>query len=344
MIEFQDMLLEVPQSSHLLAVGEPFIDFQFDDHTGDNYRSHRDQTRPLRVLLIPDQNDLPAAMAALKKTAAQDQRCFDTVAIVPAAPTDAPPCRCLIDAEQKLRTRIVGLDAILETHPIAGIFLDSALRIVDFGEGIHGAWLARALASVDHDAARTTAGTAPVLQLPRVFEPEFCSYLIEQWRRDHQEGGVSAMVRGEPANLANSSMKRRLDHKVPRPGPTYQSIVTRLQRRLSGSIFQLLSRERFQTEGFYLVRYGADRGDFFAAHRDNTLPTTEHPRFAITINLSDDFEGGGLVFPEFGTTAYSPPAGGAIVFSCSMLHAAQPVSQGERFAFLGFLVRPTQDR
>lgn len=42
---------------------------------------------------------------------------------------------------------------------------------------------------------------------------------------------------------------------------------------------------------------------------------------------SGAFEGGQLCFPEYGPSTYSPPAGGAVVFSCSVLHrleAQQP--------------------
>jgi predicted 2-oxoglutarate/Fe(II)-dependent dioxygenase YbiX len=34
---------------------------------------------------------------------------------------------------------------------------------------------------------------------------------------------------------------------------------------------------------------------------------------------------------------FSPPAGGAVVFSCSLLHEATPVTRGKRYVFLPFL-------
>ena len=63
------------------------------------------------------------------------------------------------------------------------------------------------------------------------------------------------------------------------------------------------------------------------AHRDNTTKGTAHRRFAVTINLNaGEFEGGELRFPEFGPRTYRPPTGGAVVFSCSLLHEAPPVT------------------
>ena len=50
-----------------------------------------------------------------------------------------------------------------------------------------------------------------------------------------------------------------------------------------------------------------------------------------------EYEGGDLRFPEYGIDLYRPPTGGAIVFSCSLLHEVLPVTKGRRFVFLTFL-------
>ncbi|MDQ7251631.1 2OG-Fe(II) oxygenase [Dongia sedimenti] len=77
----------------------------------------------------------------------------------------------------------------------------------------------------------------------------------------------------------------------------------------------------------------------FQAHRDNTTKGTAHRRFAVTVNLnSDEYQGGELMFPEFGRCFFNPPAGGAVVFSCGgLLHQALPVTRGKRYAFLPLL-------
>ena len=60
-------------------------------------------------------------------------------------------------------------------------------------------------------------------------------------------------------------------------------------------------------------------------------------KFACSINLNaEEFEGGDLRFPEFGSRTYRPPTGGAVIFSCSLLHEATPVTRGRRYAFLPF--------
>jgi predicted 2-oxoglutarate/Fe(II)-dependent dioxygenase YbiX len=58
--------------------------------------------------------------------------------------------------------------------------------------------------------------------------------------------------------------------------------------------------------------------------------------FAMSLNLNDDFEGGDLVFPEYSTRGYKMPAGAACIFACGLLHAARPVTRGQRFVLTNF--------
>ncbi|MET0361438.1 MAG: 2OG-Fe(II) oxygenase, partial [Sphingobium sp.] len=84
--------------------------------------------------------------------------------------------------------------------------------------------------------------------------------------------------------------------------------------------------------------YDAQSGGWFRPHKDNTTMGTAHRRFAVSINLNaEDYDGGELRFPEFGPRTHRPPTGGAIVFSCSLLHEATPVTRGSRYCILPFL-------
>ena len=56
----------------------------------------------------------------------------------------------------------------------------------------------------------------------------------------------------------------------------------------------------------------------------------------MSLNLNDDYEGGLLRFPEFPGPVYRPAAGDAVVFSCTLLHEATPVTAGRRFGLFGF--------
>ena len=90
-------------------------------------------------------------------------------------------------------------------------------------------------------------------------------------------------------------------------------------------------------ERYIVACYSAEDGGHFRAHRDNTTKGTAHRRFAVSINLNDDFDGGEISFPEYGPRSFKPPVGGAVVFSCSLLHSVSRVTRGARYAFLPFL-------
>jgi len=112
----------------------------------------------------------------------------------------------------------------------------------------------------------------------------------------------------------------------------------RLAKRLIPALRQAFQFEATRVERFIVSCYDAGEGGFFRAHRDNTTRGTAHRRFAVTVNLNaEEFEGGELRFPEFGPRSYRAPTGGAVVFSCSLLHEAMPVTKGRRYAFLPFL-------
>ena len=118
------------------------------------------------------------------------------------------------------------------------------------------------------------------------------------------------------SHAARARIHRRL---VPEIDKTFQFKVTRIERHL-------------------VACYDAETGGRFQPHRDNTTKGTAHRRFAVTINLNDEeYEGGDLRFPESGPRTYRAPTGGAVVFSCSLLHEATVVTRGRRLVYLPFL-------
>ncbi len=113
---------------------------------------------------------------------------------------------------------------------------------------------------------------------------------------------------------------------------------SRIERRLLPEIKKAFQFEATRIERYIVACYDAADGGYFKPHRDNTTSATAHRRFAVSINLNaEEFEGGDLRFPEFGRRTYRPPTGGAVVFSCSLLHEATPVTRGTRYATLPFL-------
>lgn len=178
---------------------------------------------------------------------------------------------------------------------------------------------------------------APALFIPRVFEPDLCQALIEHYRRTGgEESGFMRDIDGKTTLVLDPAHKRRRDAPI-----EDQALMNRARERVRRRIVPEIKRayqfDVTRIERDIVACYLADDAAHFRAHRDNTTKGTAHRRFAVSINLNDDFEGGTLSFPEYSNRQYKIPAGSAVVFSCNLLHKVVPVTRGERFAYLPFL-------
>ncbi|MEQ8396648.1 2OG-Fe(II) oxygenase [Thalassobaculum sp.] len=181
-------------------------------------------------------------------------------------------------------------------------------------------------------------GHAPVLQIPDVFDRGLCRQLIAAYEADG--GGPSGIMRdvnGITTGFMDNSVKRRRDAEIRDMG-LLSRIRDHLHHRVASEIRKAFAFDASRVERFIVGCYDAGDRGFFRAHRDNGGPGTAHRRFAVSINLNaEEFEGGELWFPEYGPHLYKPKTGAAVVFSCSLLHEARPVTSGRRYAFLPFL-------
>lgn len=178
---------------------------------------------------------------------------------------------------------------------------------------------------------------APILVLPNVFGRDFCRELIGLYEaHGGEESGFMREIDGKTVGVSDYSHKRRRDYTI-----ADQAVIGRtkalVQRRIAPEILKIHQFRVTRMERYIVSCYDAAEEAHFRAHRDNTTSGTAHRRFAVSINLNDDFDGGEVMFPEYGRRTYKAPAGGAVVFSCSMLHAVTKVTKGRRYAFLPFV-------
>ena len=173
---------------------------------------------------------------------------------------------------------------------------------------------------------------APVLIVPRIFEPDLCRRLIKYYDDDGgQPSGVMRQIDGKTVPVLDGFKSRR-DAIIEDPD-LRRTVVQRLENRLMRQINLAFQFRPSRIERYIVACYDAEDGGYFRPHRDNTTTGTAHRMFACSINLNaEEFEGGDLRFPEFGGRTYRPPTGGAVVFSCSLLHEATPVTKGRRSA------------
>lgn len=179
--------------------------------------------------------------------------------------------------------------------------------------------------------------TAPVIEVPGIFEAEICSRLIELYdEHGGEDSGFMREIDGKTVGILDHSYKKREDWLI-EDEELRAALRTRIERRLVPQIRKAFQFPVSRMERYIVARYDGTRGGFFRPHRDNTTAGTAHRRFACTINLNaEEYEGGDLRFPEFGRRTYRAPTGGAVVFSCSLLHEAMPVTRGARYCFLPF--------
>lgn len=178
---------------------------------------------------------------------------------------------------------------------------------------------------------------APILVIPNVFEPELCDQLIGLYEtKGGEESGFMREVAGKTVAAYDPAHKRRSDHTIEDEALKIL-LQKRVQRRIVPEIAKVHQFHVTRMERYIVACYDAAVGGHFRAHRDNTTKGTAHRRFAVSINLSKEFEGGEVSFPEYGPKGFKPPVGGAVVFSCSLLHQVSPVTKGKRYCFLPFL-------
>lgn len=214
------------------------------------------------------------------------------------------------------------------------LLLDPKLRVIDRWPLREGRAVVEALRRATADQWQTSA---PVLIVPNVLEPAFCQQLIALY--EQHGGGISGFMRqvgGQTVAAYDDRHKRRRDYYI-----EDEAVCGGLRQRLRDRLLPMIARSYqyhvTRIERYVVACYDAEEGGHFAAHRDNTTTATAHRRFAVSINLNDDYDGGDLSFPEFGPQTYRAPAGGAVVFSCSLQHAAGRVTRGRRYATLPFL-------
>lgn len=180
---------------------------------------------------------------------------------------------------------------------------------------------------------------APVLVIPKMLEPELCRDFIA-YADEHglEDSGYMTTDRatGKTIGVIDHRHKRRFDCLI-EDERLRLALQARVLRRLAPQIEKAFQFKLSRMERYLVACYESEGGGWFRPHKDNTTMGTAHRRFAISIALNDDYEGGGVRFPEFGRRIYNAPVGGAVVFSCSLLHEAVPVTSGRRLCLLPFV-------
>jgi predicted 2-oxoglutarate/Fe(II)-dependent dioxygenase YbiX len=195
----------------------------------------------------------------------------------------------------------------------------------------------RVLRRLDRPAPPDECPPAPILTLADILEPGFCRHLVDGFERgDGRESGFMQDVEGRSVEHLDDRWKRRRDLLLTDPG-LIRAIRARIGRRIVPEIRKAFQMAVTRTERDLIARYDAETGGHFGPHRDDTGISVAHRRFAVSINLNADFDGGEISFPEYSPQTFKAAPGTAVVFSGSILHQVSRVTRGRRYVFLTFL-------
>ena len=263
---------------------------------------------------------------------------FDLFAVVrnpPAVPT--PPFTVFIDGDGSIASAFK-----VEDQGVVVYVLDLNLRVLytfELDDSSDSIQLTQAALDehASYQRARSITHAAPVLLIPNVLDAEICEHLIEVWESGETElTGVEQSAAGRREEKVADDLKRRRDLTV-NDESLIKLLSSNVGRRVIPELRKAFAYHATRFEGFKIVSYEAEVGGFFHAHRDNLSPSTAHRRFAMSLNLNQEYDGGQLRFPEYGEELYKPDSGAAVLFSCAHLHEVVPVTAGQRFALLSFL-------
>lgn len=241
-------------------------------------------------------------------------------------------------------SRLYGAADADGTHHMVTYVLDPRLRVlarlpVQESPADHVGALFRLLDDIeDFPEAAPAALQAPILVVPRVFESRLCRRLMGYYDAEGgHDSGFMRDVNGKTVQILDYGHKRRRDCTI-EDAALRADCMVRIHDRLAPEIHKAFQFNVTRMERYIVACYDESEGGHFRPHRDNTTKGTAHRRFAVSLFLNaGEYAGGYLRFPEYGPALYSAPAGGAVVFSCSLLHEATPVTRGRRMMFLPFL-------
>lgn len=335
-----------------LAPGDRTPNFVLPDATG-QYRMFYERTRgrPTALVLDPGPTSPAAgsAVAVLEAAADAFHSAGIDVIVVTLGPARDGPFLVLGDPQRAITRGLRQAAGLTQETQPAALLLDPNQRLIATAEGAEAvspeAVLAVFAARPPAPAGVLRSATAPVLVMPDLIDRAMCRGLIELWETSgHDEGTVGSVVGDAEESRVYHAMKKRRDHRI-MDGDLNRTLQRLIGRRVAPELEKAFQFTGFAFDRFLVVCYDSARGDYFRPHRDNLAPSCADRRFAMTLNLnSDAYEGGELTFPEYGPDGYKPGPGGAVIFSCSLIHEARPVTSGVRFALLTFLRDPPGGR
>ena len=165
----------------------------------------------------------------------------------------------------------------------------------------------------------------PFIKIENVLNEELLNEVIEYYNKkkvsneliDHKHS-----TKDRSHVHPDLELEKKLDNKLSR------SVLPELRK-----IYYFDAKNR---ENYKICSYDSESSGRFHSHRDTPCPN-QHRKYAMSLILNDDYDGGELYFSEY-DTKIKPKANTAIIFPGLSSHKVLEVTKGNRMAIITFFV------
>ena len=165
----------------------------------------------------------------------------------------------------------------------------------------------------------------PYLLIENALDDDLLKKVINFYNQKKIEGKLISHQHSTKDRLhvhPDAELEKELDHKISR------SVLPELRK-----VFYFDAEYR---ELYKICSYDAETSGRFHPHRDTPAPY-QHRKYALSLFLNDDYEGGEFVLPEYGLKV-KPKANTAFIFPGISTHQVLPVTKGSRMTIISFFV------
>lgn len=171
----------------------------------------------------------------------------------------------------------------------------------------------------------------------RLFEDDECAAVLACARAETGWGEARVMLRADDGSY---SSVLRPEREASTAAPARDSLLARSFDERMDSVVKPVVRRVWGVElprhsSTHLVRYGP--GHHYHDHSDVVEGEEPHRYFSVVCYLNEGFGGGRTAFPCLGH-AVAPGRGKAVIFPSTYLHRAEPVTSGEKYVLVSWLV------
>lgn len=169
----------------------------------------------------------------------------------------------------------------------------------------------------------------PFIMIENALDEELLKEVIEYYKMKKEKNQVIAHQHKTKDRLhvhPNSTLQKKIDNKLSK------SVLPELRK-----IFYFDANHR---ESYKICSYDCVTSGRFHSHRDTPHPY-QHRKYAMSLLLNDDYEGGELYLSEY-DMKIKPKANTAIIFPGISSHQVLTVTKGSRMAMITFFSNSTK--